>query len=236
MLGGARRAFFVMLAFLAVLWALQVVNWSMHYSLDNRYSIVPHDVMRLPEIVTAPFLHFSWAHIEGNSGPLFVFGFLAAFRSIRKFLGVTVVVVITSGLAVWFFQSGKTESVGVSGVIFGYFAYVVLRGIVDRHLIDTLIGVVIALCYAYTLTVAVPGTPGVSWLDHLGGIVGGVISAWIFRTRRAALAGGPSDDRPAGDGPGGGTTTTPAISGAKTDGSRAKLLKELDNLGLTDHQ
>lgn len=172
----ARRAFFVMLAFLALLWAIQVLNWADHDTLDQRFGILPHDVARLPEIISAPFLHFSWTHIEGNSGPLFVFGFLAAFRGVRKFLGVTAVVIVTSGLAVWLFQSGGALTVGASGLIFGYFAYVVLRGLFDRRLIDTLIGVVIALCYAYTLTVAVPGTPGVSWLAHLGGIVGGVIS------------------------------------------------------------
>src|SRR5271165_6219003 len=64
----AKKAFFLMVGFIAVIWVLQVVNWADSYRLDVSYGILPHDVARLPEIFTAPFLHFSWDHIEGNSG------------------------------------------------------------------------------------------------------------------------------------------------------------------------
>jgi membrane associated rhomboid family serine protease len=37
--------------------------------------------------------------------------------------------------------------------------------------------------YYYILLVAVPGTPGVSWLDHSGGLVGGVLAGWVLRAR-----------------------------------------------------
>lgn len=69
----------------------------------------------LPDLLTAPFLHVSWAHIEGNSGPLFVFGFLAAYRGIWKFLGVTALVVITSGLGAWLTAAPHTVGVGPAG-------------------------------------------------------------------------------------------------------------------------
>ena len=78
-----RDALVLMGAFLVVIWVLQVVNWADHYRLDLQFGILPEHVSRLPEIFTAPFLHFSWDHIEGNSGPLFVFGLLA----VRHFLG-----------------------------------------------------------------------------------------------------------------------------------------------------
>src|SRR6266481_6076612 len=117
----ARKAFFLMVGFIALIWVLQVFNWADHYRLDYDYGILPRSIGRLPQIFSAPFLHFSWDHIEGNSGPLF--------------------------------------------------------------LIDALAAVVMALSYAYILTVAIPGTPGVSWMSHLGGLVGGIAAGWIFRTR-----------------------------------------------------
>ena len=180
----ARKAFFLMVGFIMLIWILQIANWADHYHLDGSYGIWPRSLGHLGDIFTAPFLHFSWDHIEGNSGPLFVFGLLAAYRGVVKFLGVTLIVAITSGLAVWLFQGNGQVTVGASGLIFGYFGYVLARGLIDRNLIDALAAVVIGLSYAYILTVAVPGTPGVSWIGHLGGLVGGLACGWIFRTRR----------------------------------------------------
>src|SRR5215468_11486608 len=173
-----------MVGFIALIWILQIANWADHYGLDNSYGILPRSLGSLPDIFSAPFLHFSWAHIEGNSGPLFVFGFLAAYRGVKKFLGVTLIVAVTSGLAVWLFQGGNELTVGASGLTFGYFGYVLSRGVFDRNLIDVLTALVMALSYAYILTVAIPGAPGVSWIGHLGGLIGGIASGWIFRTRR----------------------------------------------------
>ena len=225
----ARKAFFLMVGFIALIWVLQIANWSDHYGLDRSYGILPHDVARLPDIFTAPFLHFSWDHIEGNSGPLFVFGLLAAYRGVVRFLGVTLLVAVTSGLAVWLFQSSADLTVGASGLIFGYFGYVLARGVIDRNLIDALAAVVMALSYAYILTVALPGTPGVSWTGHLGGLVGGLAAGWIFRAKRR-VQGPAQTGRGGGSGRGspGSTVAVPVSPGHP----RADLYKELGDLGL----
>jgi membrane associated rhomboid family serine protease len=232
MIAEARKAFFVMFAFMVVLWVIQIANWADHYQLDAQYGLIPKQLDRLPEIFTAPFLHFSWAHIEGNSGPLFVFGFLAAYRGVVRFLWLTLIVALTSGLAEWLFQNGDTLGVGASGLIFGYFGYVVLRGIFDRHLIDTLIGLVMAASFAYLVTIALPGTPGVSWLAHLGGLVGGAAGAWLLRDRRPRAVAPGSPASPA-------SPVIPAPAPAKGDkagggpgADREDLHKELGDLGL----
>jgi membrane associated rhomboid family serine protease len=181
-----RDALVLMGAFVAIIWILQVFNWADGYRLDTSYGILPHDVNRLPEIFTAPFLHFNWQHIEGNTVPLFVLGVLAAYRGIKKFLLVTLIVTVVSGLAVWLFQSSNELTVGASGVIFGYFGYVLIRGFFDRNLLDIGIGVVAGLLYWTILQVAIPGTPGISWIGHLGGLAGGVLAAWLLRTRTSA--------------------------------------------------
>jgi membrane associated rhomboid family serine protease len=180
-----RNALIVMGVFLAVIWILQVLNVADSYRLDSSYGIVPRDPGRLGEIFTAPFLHFSWAHIEGNSVPLFVLGVLAAYRSLLRFALATLIIAVTSGLAVWLFQSGPSLTVGASGIIFGYFGYVLVRGFVDRNLIDIGVGLVAGALYWTIISVALPGTPGVSWIGHLGGLAGGVAAAWMLRTPAA---------------------------------------------------
>ena len=90
----------------------------------------------------------------------------------------------------WLFQSGDAVTVGASGLIFGYFGYVLVRGFLDRNMVDIGVGVVAGVLYWTILQVAIPGTPGVSWIGHLGGLVGGVIAAWVVRSRT------PVDARP----------------------------------------
>jgi len=221
-LAEARKALFIMAGFIAVIWIIQIVNWADHYQLSLRYGIVPHDVGSLPDVLTAPFLHFSWAHIEGNSGPLFIFGFIAAYRGIRKFLGVTVLIVLTSGLAAWLTESGGSVGAGASGLVFGYFGYIMVRGFFDRHAIDLLIGAVMALSFAYQFTVLVPQA-GIGWQAHIGGLVGGVLGAWVFRDRRpgkAVAAARPAPSKPT------------AAGSPPAGGARADLHKQLDDLGL----
>src|SRR6201995_504195 len=213
--GKGDRAGTFLTDFLGLLWLIKVINWADSYHLDTRFGILPHHESHLGDIFTAPLLHFSWQHLEGNSIPFLVLGFLAAYRGLAKFVAVTLIVTITSGLAVWFFQSSTELTVGASGLIFGYFGYVLVRGLFDRNVIDIVAGVLAGVLYFGILAVAIPGTPGVSWIGHAGGLAGGVLAGWILRSRR------PS---------------TPQVKSAPaptlSNRSRADLHKELDDMGL----
>ena len=219
----ARKALFVMVGFLALIWIIQIANWADGYRLAVGYGIRPHDVGSLPDILSAPFLHFSWAHIEGNSGPLFIFGFLAAYRGVTKFLGVTVLVILTSGFGAWLFESSNSLGAGASGVVFGYFGYIMVRGFFDRHAIDMLLGAVMALCFAYQFTVLLPRA-GIGWQAHVGGLVGGVAAGWVFRERRSGTPRAPRSA--ARSAPGRPVATTYG------DGPRSDLHRQIDDLGL----
>lgn len=201
----ARKAFWVMVGFLGVIWGVQLINWALGYRLSVDYGIHTRDPGDVTGLFTAPLLHLSWAHLEGNSGPLFIFGFLAAFRGVRRFWALTALVAIVSGAGAWLTSAPHTVTAGASGVVFGYFGYVIVRGFFDRHRIDIVVGVVMALCFAYQFAVLLPQR-GVSWQGHVFGFVAGIAGGWILRERRSG-----------GDAP------------AQT---RADLLKELDDLGL----
>jgi membrane associated rhomboid family serine protease len=255
LLSNARKAFFVMLGVLALLWIIQIINEVLGHNpqgilkLTADYGIRPRDISALPYILTAPFLHFSWSHIEGNSGPLFIFGFLAAYRGIGKFVAVTAIVVLTSGFAAWLFESPGSVGAGASGVVFGYFGYIMVRGLFDRRIIDVLIGAVMALCFAYQFSVLLPHQ-GIGWQAHVGGLVGGIVSGYVLRDWRAARSAAKARSvasASAGTSPG--TVAMPTTQGMaalpkRKSGKggkpstvdpanpRADLYKELDDLGL----
>jgi membrane associated rhomboid family serine protease len=211
--GKVRDALLAMVSFLVLLWIIQAANWADGYGLDSSFGILPHHLSHLADIFTAPFLHVSWQHLESNTVPLLVLGSLAAYRGIAKFLAVTLIVITTSGLAVWLFQSGGTLTVGASGLVFGYFGYVLARGLFDRNWVDITVGVMAGLLYYYILSAAIPGTPGVSWLDHIGGLAGGVLAGWLLRTGHAPVTAGPGTASASAIGTNPGTPETPGVEG-----------------------
>lgn len=222
MIAEARKALWVMVTILGVLWAVQLLNWAVGYHLSQDYGIRPRSLGSLPDIFTAPFLHFSWAHIEGNSGPLFIFGFLAAYRGVRKFLALTVLVVLASGLGAWFTEASHTVGAGASGVVFGYFGYIIVRGVFDRRKIDIVIGLVMALCFAYQFSVLLPAK-GIGWQAHLFGFIGGIVGGWLFRDHRPVSAGPPAVAA--------GPATVAKGDTLPQGGSAAELLRQLDEMG-----
>ena len=219
LLTDARRALFVMTGVIAFIWALQVVNWLDHYWLSVHFGLVARRSSRLPDIFAAPFLHWSFAHIEANSAPLFFLGFFAAYRGIRRFVAVTLLIVVVSGLGGWLFSPSRTDVAGASGVVFGYFGYVVVRGIVEHHILDVIVGIVVAVSYWSILRGVLPNDPHISWQEHLFGLLGGIAAALLIRERRPPRSIEPSPRK---------TAIRPA-----GDGSRAALHTELDDLGLT---
>jgi membrane associated rhomboid family serine protease len=113
---------------------------------------------------------------------------------VKKFLGVTLLIIGASGLAIWVMSAPNVVTVGASGLLFGYFGYIIVRGIFDRHVIDIVIGVVMALCFAYQLTALLPTQQAVSWQGHLFGFIAGIVGGWLFRERRPKAAAGPPTD------------------------------------------
>ncbi|WP_181775101.1 rhomboid family intramembrane serine protease [Amycolatopsis pittospori] len=184
MIAEAKKALFVMVGVLVVLWLIQIYNAVDGYSLVYEYGTRAREISSLPTVLTAPLMHASWGHIEFNSGPLFIFGFLAAYRGVKKFLSVTVLIAVTSGLGAWALHDSGTVGVGASGLVMGYFGYVLVRGIFDRHKIDIMIGLVMALCFAYQFANLFPQDARVSWQAHLFGFLGGLAGGWVFRDRR----------------------------------------------------
>ena len=184
-LAEARRAFRVMVGILVVIWLIQVVNAFTGYSVSMALGTRAHDVGSLPTVFTSPLVHASWQHIEYNSGPLFIYGFLAAFRGVRKFVWVTLVIMLVGGVATWLLEPAGVIGVGASGVIFGWFGYVIVRGVFDRHGTDIVIGLVMVLCFAYTFQDLLPqADPTIGWQAHLAGLITGVVCGWLFRERR----------------------------------------------------
>ncbi len=173
----------VVLFMLAVMWAAWVVNAIDGYRL-NGDGILPRNVDHLWGILTAPFLHASFSHIFGNSIPFLILGVVIALAGVWRLLAVTVIVILISGAGVWLTAGSHTETIGASGVVFGYATYLVARGIFSRNLAELVIGGLVGAIFGLSLLADLIPRSGVSWQDHLFGGIAGVIAALLL-TRRA---------------------------------------------------
>lgn len=184
----AKAAAGLMLGWVALLWVLEAVDVATGHALDA-YGITPRDTGELGDIVPSAFLHFGFAHVAANSVPLLIFGFLAALGGIRRFLAVAALIVVADGLGVWLVSPSNTNTAGASGVVFGLFGYLLVRGFVDRKPLDIAVGLVIGAIWGSSILLGIsPANTSVSWQGHLFGLVAGIAAAWVFRRRTARPA------------------------------------------------
>lgn len=183
------RAVTLMVAVLALLWLVELVNTISGRWLTEAGGIRARDPGSLVDIVFSPFVHGNLEHLAGNALPLFSLGFIAAVPDIRRFLQMNVIVIVVGGFGVWLFSPANTVSVGASGLVFGYFGYLLLRGIVDRRPVDVVVSIGVALAYGYLMWHSIGfGVTNISWQGHICGLVGGMLAAFLLRRKRVRPA------------------------------------------------
>jgi membrane associated rhomboid family serine protease len=186
-----------------LMWLIEAINALTPHGrgLDGDGAIYPRDFGHVWSIFTAPFLHFGWPHLIDNTIPFVFMGVFIAVRGAARLAKVTLIVIVIGGLGTWLIAPGGTETVGASGVVFGYATYLFVRGVFDRSWIEILIGVVVGVVWGGALISSVVPHHGVSWQGHVCGAVGGVVAAWLMARDRApsgAGRGGPAPPPPGG--------------------------------------
>ena len=166
---------------LGVIWAVQVINLVTGYALNGWFGLIPRTFGGLDGIVLMPVLHGSVEHALANSLPLAVLGGLLGLTAPRNVLAASAIIVVLGGGAVWLLGQSAVH-VGASGLVFGWFAYLVARGIVEKRPIPVLVAIGVALAYGTMVWGVLPGQPGVSWESHLFGAAAGIAAAFVLRS------------------------------------------------------
>lgn len=178
----AVRGVVLVLAMVAVMWIVELVDRIADGRLDA-YGIAPRDVDGLDGVVFAPFLHAGWDHLIGNTIPFLVLGLAIALGGIARVATVTVIVALVGGLGTWLVAPEHTVHIGASGIVFGFAAYLVARGVYSRSVPQIGIGLVVLAVWGTTLLRGLVPEDGISWQGHLFGAVGGVLAARLLHRR-----------------------------------------------------
>jgi membrane associated rhomboid family serine protease len=176
------RRLAALVAFVATLWIIQAVNWATGYELNAAFGLIPRQLSGLDGILGMPFLHGNFEHLMANTPPLLLMGALLAATATRALVAMNSVVVGLGGISVWLLGSSAIH-IGASGLIFGWFGFLIARGFVDRSPLTLGAAVLVGLFYGSIILGVVPGQSGVSWESHLFGALAGIAAAFLIRAR-----------------------------------------------------
>lgn len=132
-------------------------------------------------IFTAALLHGGFMHIAFNMYALYLFGpRLEQQVGSPAFSALYVATAGAGGMVSYLFGPLNQVSIGASGAIFGLFGawmFVAwkMRGTPGGRAMFNQLGVLLAINLALPLLV-----PRIDWRAHLGGLLGGILIAWLW--------------------------------------------------------
>lgn len=173
----------VLIAVSVAIWLLdQVSGGFLSQWLAYNSALLPTQPWR---IVTVLFVHSGVFHILFNMWALFIFGrMLENMLGTWRFLALYFISGIAGSMLVTFLAPG-TWVVGASGAIFGLFAaFFVLQRSLGNNAVQLLVIIGLNLVIGF-----LPGT-NISWQAHVGGVLAGFVTGFVFaRTRNVRQRG-----------------------------------------------
>ena len=174
-LGTAFKLSLGFVALLAVMFGVQgMLDW-------RPFAIAPREFAGLLGVLTAPLLHGSPEHLMANAGALLLLGTLTFMLYPRAAPRALPLMWIGAGLCAWWLGDPGSRHLGASGVTHGLMFLLFMLGLLRRDRPSVAAGMIAFFFYGGMLLTVLPQEPGVSWQSHLGGALGGVLAAFLFR-------------------------------------------------------
>ena len=169
------------LVIMLVCTAIFVINKVLFLNL-NQWGIVPRSTAHLSGIFFSPFLHGSWAHLFSNFFPFVIFGMLVGMQGAKRFLSLFIFFVVTTGGLVWLLARGNSVHIGMSGVIYAFWGYLLVYGLVKRQIVSLIISLLTLFFYGGLIFGVFPTSIHISFESHLlGAIVGGITGYYLAK-------------------------------------------------------
>lgn len=157
------------------LWIIYFVNILFSYRL-NCLGIYPRSMRGLLGIVCSPFLHRNFTHVFNNSILLFMLGSFVLSNGRDVFYEVTLLIVLIGGGCVWLIGR-RALHIGASGVVMGYWGYLVFSAYYKPTLMVIILAAVSVLYFGFLFLDLFSRKEKVSWEAHLCGLFAGVLAA-----------------------------------------------------------
>jgi membrane associated rhomboid family serine protease len=179
----------VLSVFVGLMWVVRAIDTLIPGQMSSAgYGVIPRTLSGLYNIPMSTFIHVDWDHLISNTVPLLILGALVLVRGTYEFLFIIFVTTFVSGFGTWLFGEGDTQHVGASGIVFGFFGYLVFRTAFDRKISSAIIALAVAIAYGSAMTYSLIPEESVSWSGHFFGFVGGFAAARLRYPHRGGQA------------------------------------------------
>ena len=158
---------------LAVSWAQELVDQILF---GGRFNLPMLPRGAFWGVLTAPFSHAGFAHLLANSLWFLPLSWLVLLHGRRAYLAVWLGVLVAAIPVWWFWPVG---SHGLSGVNYGLLGYLLVIGWLEKRPLSLALSLFALVAYGGLLPTLLPflSPPGVSWIGHVSGFLGGVLAA-----------------------------------------------------------
>ena len=179
-----RRVFWAVvgaMGLVAGIWLAWLGAFVLGWNMDD-LGIRPRDAHGLIGILTAPFVHASFAHLMSNTLPLGLLAALALYAYPRATRLALPFIWIVSGIGVWLWARASIH-VGISGIAHGLMFFLFFMGLLRRDRPAIAIALTVFFLYGGMVMTVLPRDPQVSFEYHLFGAIAGIIAAFLWHQR-----------------------------------------------------
>jgi len=161
------------LLLLALSWAQELVD---QLVFGGRFNLPMLPRGPVLGVLTAPFSHAGFSHLLANSLWFLPLSWLVLLHGRRAYLAVWLGVLVAAIPVWWFWPVG---SHGLSGVNVGLLGYLLVIGWVEKRPLSLALSLGALVAYGGLLPSLLPflSPPGVSWIGHASGFLGGLLAA-----------------------------------------------------------
>lgn len=152
-------------------------------NLKRHYGVRPRQSPNPARFVTSTLLHGNYQHLRNNTRHLLFFSgmVLLMLGDVQAFVLATIVMIVIGGAGIWLFGTKESNHIGASGLVLGYFGFVLAYGFFVASGIWAVVAVVVALLFGrHVFRTLRLQAPGISFAGHLWGFIGGLVAAYAL--------------------------------------------------------
>ncbi|WP_305830822.1 rhomboid family intramembrane serine protease [Photobacterium leiognathi] len=191
---GWKEVFLVILSVWVISFIAFIINHIFNGVLNN-YGLLPRHVTHFSNIVVYPFIHGSWTHLFFNLSSFTLLALGVGVNGVARLLNVILLCWLLGSISVWLF--GRISyHVGLSGIIYGIWGYLLIYGLVLRSLLSLIITFLVMIYFSSMIWGVFPMNYQVSFESHLFGAIAGGFVGYFLGKKDAAKLNCRFDEQP----------------------------------------